>query len=83
LAGKTASLEQQIYDAARALGFSEDEAGRYSSVLSTIPATVRSQFLTPGLNEAKANVDELISKVNRLDGRQVVTSVTTRNVVTG
>lgn len=83
LAGKTSSLEQQIYDAARALGFSEDEASRYSSVLKTVPATIKSEFLTPGLNDAQRNVEQLLSQVNRLDGKQVVTTIKTVNVVTG
>lgn len=82
VAAFTDQLKARLYDQARQAGFSEDAASRYASALDQIPG-VYEATVKANTSQAVAALDEVLSRVTRLDGRQAVVTVTTRNVQTG
>lgn len=83
VAARTAELKQTLYDTAIQAGFSEEAAARYAGALDNIPATAQTTIGLNGAAAATRQLDEVLARVQRLDGRQVVTTITTRNVETG
>lgn len=82
LRAKALTLKEEFYRQAEAAGFTRDQVDRYATTLDQVPATV-STLVAAQTAAAESALDRVLSKVQRLDGRQVVTTITTRNVETG
>lgn len=82
LKGKAAELKRQLIEQAEAAGYDRDEVAKLAAAFDDVEgiytATVQAQTAT-----AVAALDEVLSKVTRLDGRTATVTVTTRNVTTG
>lgn len=82
LKGKAAELKRQLIEQAEAAGYDRDEVAKLAAAFDDVEgiytATVQAQTGT-----AVAALDEVLSKVTRLDGRTATVTVTTRNVITG
>lgn len=59
VAGKTRQLKTRLYEAARQMGLSKEEARRYIEKLDDIPTAHSTSFTTPGLSDARSRAAEL------------------------
>lgn len=71
---------------AEAAGLTAEQIAAIKGQIDTIPAQVLFAIVAEGINEAQAALDNVLSKISQIDGREVrtsiVTELVTRNVST-